>query len=489
MVAVLETQGMTLGELIGSAAGSYAATEITELAADHRDVVAGAAFIALAGARTHGLDFAAAARARGAAVVLYDPATSDRVPPGPSVALDDLRGRLGTLARTFYGPRVSRSTIVGITGTNGKTTVAYLLAQALAELGSTCAYIGTLGFGVPPRLAAHRLTTPDCVTLHREIAALSAANVALEVSSHALAQDRTAGLDLRHAVFTNLSHDHLDAHGDIESYGRAKSRLFTRSESERAVLNVDDAFTTTLRQSIASSVRVIGVTSRDAAGADLIGRPTLRGLAGLRIEVSGAFGRGEITSPLVGEFNASNLLLTLGALLSLDLGVGESCAALAACRPPPGRMEVFGGDSQPWVVVDYAHTPDALRRVIATLRECVGGALWCVFGCGGERDAKKRPKMGRIAAAADHVILTDDNPRGEDPAAIVTEIRAGIRAHPSLHVEHDRRAAVAYAITRAQAGDVVLVAGRGAESQQLFADRAVALDDRDVAVSILGQRA
>lgn len=489
MVAVLEAQGMTLGELLGQEAGRYAGAVVTDLVADDRDAVPGAAFLALSGARAHGLDFAEAARARGATIVLYDPATTDRVPADPSVSVARLRERLGVLARAFYGPKVARTTVVGITGTNGKTTVAYLLAQALSRLGRTCGYIGTLGFGIPPELAAHRLTTPDCLTLHREIAMLPVVNVALEVSSHALAQDRAAGLDLRHAVFTNLSHDHLDAHGDFASYGRAKTLLFTRPEAEYAVLNVDDPFAATLRQSIPSGVRLLGVTTQGTDSADLAGHARFSGLDGQRIDVSGAYGTAQITSRLTGEFNTSNLMLALGALLNLDLAFAEACEALGSCRPPPGRMEVFGGDDAPWVVVDYAHTPDALRRVLATLRLAAAGEVWCVFGCGGDRDAAKRPAMGRIAAAADHVVLTDDNPRSEDPEAIIAAIRAGLSGHGSVQVEHDRHAAIALAIAAAHPGDVVLVAGRGAERRQLFASQAVDFDDRDVVASILERRA
>jgi UDP-N-acetylmuramoyl-L-alanyl-D-glutamate--2,6-diaminopimelate ligase len=489
MAAVMETQGMRLSELLGARAGLHADIVITDLASDDRDVVPGAAFVALGGARNHGLEFADAARARGAAVVLYDRATTEKVPSGPSIDVRGLRDRLGELARTFYGPRVSRATVVGITGTNGKTTVAYLLAQALSKLGRTCGYIGTLGFGVPPQLAAHRLTTPDCLTLHREIALLPVVAVALEVSSHALVQDRAAGLDLRHAVFTNLSHDHLDAHGSIEAYGHAKTLLFTRPEAEHAVLNLDDPFAQRLREAIAASVRVLGVTTDDDAGADLAGTAQHRGLAGQDIEIRGAYGRGRIRSGLVGAFNTSNLVVTLGALLNLDVSFSEACEALGACAPPPGRMEVFGGGDAPWVVVDYAHTPDALQRVIAALRSVADGALWCVFGCGGERDAAKRPAMGHVSAAAEHVVLTDDNPRGEDPDAIIAAIHDASSGHASVRIERDRRKAIALAVAGARRGDVVLVAGRGAEPRQLFADHSTDFDDRAVVRSILGHAA
>ena len=491
MAAVLAPREMTLGALLGAEAGRHAELVVTDLVSDNRDVTPGAAFVAVAGQRSHGLDFADDARARGAAIVLYDPATTDAVPSGASVRVASLQARIGTLAQVFYGSRVAEKTVTGITGTNGKTTVAYLLTQALAHIGRTCGYIGTLGYGVPPELASHRLTTPDCLSLHREIASMPVANVALEVSSLALVQDRAAGIELRHAVFTNLSHDHLDAHGDIEHYGRAKAMLFTRPEAERAVLNLDDPFASRLHAAIAPNVDVLGVSTQGADGAALVGVARHAGLDGQTVAVSGHYGECRIESCLVGDFNTSNLIVTLGALLNLDVDLPAACAALGRCAPPPGRMQVFGGGDAPWVVVDYAHTPDALRRVLATLRAIVDGSLWCVFGCGGERDPAKRKAMGRAAAAAaDHVVLTDDNPRNEDPVSIVTAIRVGLSGHRSVRIEHDRRKAIAHAIGNARAGDVVLVAGRGAEPRQLFASGIeIDFDDRVVVASILDQRA
>jgi UDP-N-acetylmuramoyl-L-alanyl-D-glutamate--2,6-diaminopimelate ligase len=477
---------MTLGELLGPTAGLHSSLKISDLALDDRQVTTGAAFIAVAGGRQHGLQFATRALEHGAAVVLYEPSPDHPTVAEPSVAVADLKQRLGELARAFYGRAYGSPKVAGVTGTNGKTTVAYVLAQAMQRHGSPCAYIGTLGFGLPPSLTAHGLTTPDCVTLHREVAALATPFVALEVSSHALEQDRIAGLSLDTALFTNLTRDHLDHHGDMASYGRAKRRLFTLPEIRTAVINCDDGFAPELRRAVASDVRVIATSLGGAPDADLTARFVPRGLDGMTLEIAGTHGNHVLDSRFVGKFNAENLLLVLGALLAWDVALDDACAALAACRPPPGRMEILGGNDAPRVVVDYAHTPDALERVLATLRELSHGEVWCVFGCGGERDRGKRPLMGEISARyAEHIVLTDDNPRSEDPAAIVQDIRAGLTGHPSVIVEHARDIAIRRAVQGAQPRDVVLVAGKGHEAVQTIGTETRPFDDRAAAAAAL----
>jgi UDP-N-acetylmuramoyl-L-alanyl-D-glutamate--2,6-diaminopimelate ligase len=434
------------------------------------------------------LHYAPQAFARGAAVVLYDPREAETRVAGPSVAVPDLRARLGELARAFFAVG-AQPAVVGVTGTNGKTTVAYLLAQALGAPQRPCAYIGTLGYGLPPALTRHDLTTPDCLTLHREIAVLGAPRVAMEVSSHALAQDRIAGLAFHTAVFTNLTRDHLDAHGDFASYGRAKARLFELPGLEHAVLNADDPFAATLAAVLAPGCEALRVSARGAP-AELSAKVLRADLAGLELELSGMFGKARLKSRLIGEFNAENLVAALGALVAHGMSLPSACAALGAAHAPPGRMEVLGGPpTAPWVVIDYAHTPDALERVLTTLAGVATAELWCVFGCGGDRDRGKRPLMGGVAAdLADRVVLTDDNPRSEDPEEIVREIQAGVGAHPSVTVIHNRRAAIQAAIERAQPGDVVLVAGKGHESEQIVGAERRPFSDRDAAVEILGWR-
>jgi UDP-N-acetylmuramoyl-L-alanyl-D-glutamate--2,6-diaminopimelate ligase len=487
MVAAMDRKIVTLGELLGNDAGALAALKITDIVLDSRDVHPGCAFVALDGARTHGLQYASQARAKGAVVVLYDPATSSQRPGAPSVPVPRLRDRLGELAHRFYARKPHWPIITAVTGTNGKTTVTYLLAQALTLVGRTGGYIGTLGYGVPPELVEHRLTTPDCFTVHREIALMPVADVVMEASSHGLDQNRLDGLAVAGAVFTNLTHDHLDAHGSFAHYGEIKTKLFVRPELDHAVINMDDAFAPTLHAALSPDVHALGVTLRDAPDADIQGRIVKHGLDGQEIEISGAYGPAVLRTALIGEFNAMNLLLALGALLNLDVPIAEACTALGACSPPPGRMESFGGrGGQPRIIVDYAHTPDALTRALQAVRDLAQGEVWVVFGCGGDRDRAKRPLMGAAASAADHIVVTDDNPRSEDPAAIVAEIQQGIAADRDVHVEHDRAAAIAYAVGAAAADDVVLVAGRGHERVQQRAEGARDFDDRAVVQAIVG---
>jgi UDP-N-acetylmuramoyl-L-alanyl-D-glutamate--2,6-diaminopimelate ligase len=486
MMAALSPRERTLGELLGTAAGRYARLGVTDLTLDSRAVRPGAAFIAVRGGREHGLKYAQQALDSGAAIILYEPSADVGEPPQPNVAVPGLKARLGELAHAFYAS-VAAQTLIGVTGTNGKTTVAYLLAQVLSQPRRPCAYVGTLGYGVPPALTAHAWTTPDTLTLHRELEALGAPRVAMEVSSHALNQDRVAGLTFHTAVFTNLTRDHLDEHGDFASYGEAKRKLFTIPGLKAAVLNADDPFAAKIAGGLAPGCNLLRTSARGSA-AELSACLERSGLDGVELGISGTFGTARLASKLIGAFNADNLLSALGALLAQGMALPAACAALGAAKPPPGRMEVLGGPpDKPWVVVDYAHTPDALHRVLATLEDAVAGEIWCVFGCGGDRDRGKRSMMGGVAAdLADRIVLTDDNPRGEDPARIVSDIRAGLHDHPRVSVIHDRRTAIATAIERAGPGDVVLVAGKGHEAEQLVGAERRSFSDRAVAAELLG---
>ena len=490
MAAQLASRGRPLAEILGADSGLYARTEITDLTLDSREIVPGAAFVALQGAREHGLRYAAEALARGAAIVLYEPSAVYADPPIPSLAVPSLRKRCGELARAFFAT-LPAPTLIGVTGTNGKTTVAYLTSQALGIPQRACGYIGTLGYGVPPKLTRHALTTPDCFTLQREIAALRAPRVALEVSSHALAQNRIAGLTFDTAVFTNLTRDHLDEHGDLASYGRAKARLFELPGLKHAVVNVDDAFGAGLAANLALGCDLIRTTVRGARGADLSARLKRADLDGLTLEISGRFGAERLVSKLIGDFNAENLLGALGALLAQGQSLSAACSALGDAQPAPGRTEVLGRSRpSPWVVIDYAHTPDALRRVLRTLTALGPRRVVCVFGCGGDRDRGKRPLMGAAAAElADTIVLTDDNPRNEDPVEIVRDIHQGLSDHPDVRVIHDRRAAIRAALECAEPGDVVLIAGKGHETEQIQGAEKRPFNDRAVAAELLGGRA
>ena len=471
---------MALGELLGPAAGTQAGLMIADLVSDSRQVTRGAAFVALPGERRHGLDFTAEAFAAGAAIILHEPPATGAAGQGPMLAVPGLKGSLGEIAARFFGRAEPSDGLIGVTGTNGKTTVAWLIAQASTALGRSCGYVGTIGYGKPGALQTHALTTPDCLTLHRELAALGTTRAAIEVSSHALSQDRVAGLKFTTAAFTNLTRDHLDWHRTMEAYFEAKAKLFVRPELESAVINLADAYGPTLAGRLAPNVRKITVALGTDTGAAIEAVPTSRGLAGQVIEIRGEHGAARIDSRLLGTINAENLLVATGALVAAGTAIGDAAAALGRAEAPPGRLEVFGGPpARPWVVVDYAHTPDALERVLAELRSIASGSITCVFGCGGDRDRGKRAAMGAAAARfAEHIVLTDDNPRSENAVGIVADIKSGIARHPDLRVIHARDLAIAGAIDAAGPGDVVLVAGKGHETTQLVGGEVRPFEDR-----------
>jgi UDP-N-acetylmuramoyl-L-alanyl-D-glutamate--2,6-diaminopimelate ligase len=394
---------------------------------------------------------------------------------------------VGRIADRFFKSPSAQLRITGITGTNGKTTCAFLLAQCLERLGSRAAYIGTLGWGRIASLAPASLTTPDAVTLHRELAELHAAgvrDVAMEVSSQALDQDRVAAVRFHAAAFTNLSRDHLDYHQTMTAYGAAKARLFMAPDLEHIVVNVADAFGRELAQNYAGRAPLTAVWI--GAGDTLPTRRTLHAtqvtldVHGVSMQLDGSFGEARVDTRLLGRFNADNSLIVIACLLSLGASLAEAARVLAECNPPPGRMEVVDPDARgkPLAVVDYAHTPDALAKALGALREHCAGSLWCVFGCGGDRDPGKRPLMGSIAdELADRVIVTDDNPRSEDPQAITGAIISGIKSR-TVRVIHDRGEAIGTALKEARATDVVLIAGKGHEDYQIYGDTRRSFSDR-----------
>jgi len=468
---------------------------ITGLTSDSNAVQPGDAFVALRGATTHGLRFAMQANAAGAAAILFDPPAPDALTlPGTVVAVDGLRGRLGRIADRFHGNPSRSLGVTGVTGTNGKTSTVQLLAQAFTLRGETAGSIGTLGAGLHGALVAGERTTPDVLEVHRLLAQMrdaGAKKVAMEVSSHALEQGRVDGVAFKVAVFTNLTRDHLDFHGSMDAYGAAKRRLFAWPTLEAAVVNLDDAFGAEMLKGIAPGVRKIGLSSRDHPAANLRAGGAMLTPAGL------VFGLVEgglvqpIESPLLGRFNIDNLLAVAGALRAHGWTLPEIGAVLPRLQPVNGRMSRVGGtEHAPLVVVDYAHTPDALEQSLSSLREHTPGRLTCVFGCGGERDRGKRPLMAAIAERlADRVVVTDDNPRGEDGDAIVAEIRTGFTAADAVTFERNRLAAITLALAEARPGDVVLIAGKGHEAYQEIAGVRHAFDDLTVARELLEMRA
>lgn len=464
--------------------------EIYGITLDSRAVQPGYLFIAVPGVRTDGRDYVAGAYSRGAVAVVYE---VDGFEPdarsASAIGVRALRQHIGAIADRFYGAPTHRLKVVGVTGTNGKTTTTHLLAQALDQTEARCGLIGTLGSGFPGQLDPSLHTTPDAVSVHRlmaEFVSAGARTVCMEVSSHALDQARVAGVMFDIAVFTNLTRDHLDYHGDMEAYAAAKARLFDFPHLKAAVINQDDAFGHELIERTRSRVQIV---SFGLHGGDVQALSVETSTEGLALTIATPHGETRLRSPLLGRFNAANLLAALAALLVAGVPLIDATNALAQTQPVAGRMERFGGiDGKPLVVVDYAHTPDALEKVLQALREHTHNKLVCVFGCGGDRDRGKRPQMGRIAELlADIVILTNDNPRHEDPAAIINEIASGMQTTPST--VPDRTQAIRVALSSARAGDIVLVAGKGHEDYQQVGDKRLDYSDRDTVRALLKEAA
>jgi UDP-N-acetylmuramoyl-L-alanyl-D-glutamate--2,6-diaminopimelate ligase len=491
-----------LAELVAPWIAAPAGLEVSDVTLDSRAASPGALFLACGGRTHHGLAFAGEAVARGARAVIYEP---QGAPPGVQLgggtfiaALPGLAAHVGLIADRFFGCPSQQLTIAGITGTNGKTTCAWLLAQALQRCQRPAAYIGTLGVGMPPHLAAGEHTTPDAVTVHRRLAqlrALGAECVGMEVSSHALDQQRVNGVRFRTAVFTNLTRDHLDYHGSMEAYGTAKARLFAFPSLAEHIINIDDPFGAELARTATAGARLI-VTSRAAAAAMPAGAQFVRATRvraesqGLTVEVDSSFGSAELSLRLVGEFNVDNALTVLAVLLAWDVPLQQAAQALSRGRAASGRMEMFGGRGRsPLAIVDYAHTPDALANALRAARLHCRGQLRVVFGCGGDRDPGKRPLMGAVAAElADDIILTDDNPRSEQPQSIVAQILGGIPAGAPLTIEHDRALAIRLALERSAPDDVVLIAGKGHEGYQIRGNERRAFRDQAVVGEELARR-
>ena len=472
---------------------------VSDLTLDSRAVRPGTLFVAMPGLRTHGITFAEQAVQQGAIAILWDAATfEEAVPPCsvPLIDVSDLRSQLGTIADRFFHEPSRAIRVAGVTGTNGKTTTAYVLAAALAQLGRASAYAGTLGYGRIDAIHAGNFTTPDCITLHRELAELRSQGVhdlAMEVSSHALDQQRVGGMRFDTAIFTNLTHDHLDYHGTLAAYGAAKARLFQWPELKLAVINVDDAFGRELAQ---AHIGEVIVCSRSAATlAALPSHPRQRRLlalsdrpteAGLAIEIDGSWGRASLQSQFIGDFNVDNLLAVMAVLLGWGVALPRVLAALAPCTAPPGRMQTVTAAQRPLAIIDYAHTPDALEKALRAARRHCTGKLTCVFGCGGDRDATKRPLMGEIAERlADRVVVTDDNPRTESADAIIAAILAGMQRPQAATVQRDRALAIEAALAGGTAGDAVLVAGKGHEDYQIIGLERRHFSDAEVVRALL----
>ena len=462
---------------------------LVDLTADSRAVKLGSIFVAYPGTALDGRAFIPDAIARGAAAVLWERGgfTWDERWEVPNLGVDGLRERISEIAGAIFGDPSESLWMAGVTGTNGKTSVSQWIAAALDGLGRRSAVIGTLGNGLVGERVEAKNTTPDPIVLQRLLADYlrrGARHVAMEVSSHGLDQGRVAGIKYDVAVFTNLTRDHLDYHGTMESYAEAKFKLFSARGLRHSVVNVDDAWGAKFAGQIGGDVITFGLAPTARLRASQVG---LSG-AGVRFHVDSEWGKGDVGAKVLGAFNVSNLLAVLGALMAADVPFADAVRAVAALEPVPGRLERVGGGAEPLVVIDYAHTPDALEKALEALRPTVaaGHRLVCVFGCGGDRDPGKRPLMGRAASRlADHVIVTSDNPRSEHPAAIIGEVLAGVTGSPEA-IE-DRQVAIFSAVHQARPGDVVLVAGKGHETYQEIAGVRHPFSDREVARAALAE--
>ncbi len=500
----MSQRAMTLRDLLQNrdCPGSTGDILVRGLTLDSRTVQPGDAFVALRGTQVDGLVFAPAAIARGAAAVLSEGAPephADAPSVVPTIRIDGLREGLGTIASRWFAEPSRALHLIGVTGTNGKTSTVQLLAQALHRLGRRAATIGTLGAGLHGAIREGERTTPDVIAVHGLLAGFreeGATHVAMEVSSHALEQGRVNAVAFELAVFTNLTRDHLDYHGTMEAYAASKARLFAWPGLAAAVINIDDAFGRELSARIlarqadgpgglaAPKLLRYGI---DNAAAEVAAHEVQTNADGIAFRLVTPWGEGAVATRLLGRFNVSNLLAVVACLGQLGFDFDAIRDALAPLEPVAGRMNrIDGAKAGPLVVVDYAHTPDALEQSLTSLRAHCEGRLVCVFGCGGERDAGKRPQMGAIAERlADAIVVTDDNPRGEDGDAIVAQIVAGL-AHPAqATVERDRAGAISLAIGMARAGDIVLIAGKGHEPYQEVAGRKQPFDDSAIARRVL----
>ncbi len=450
---------------------------------DSRHIRPGDLFIAYPGAVTDGRHYIHQAIHAGAVTVLYDPddflLDSDSVNTIPVIPIPKLSQKLAMIALHFYHYPASQMSVTGVTGTNGKTTIAYQLAQAYDLLGSPAAYIGTIGQGDVHALKPLANTTPDALCIQHllhDYVVGGIQQVCMEVSSHALSLGRVEGIGFRQAIYTNLSHEHLDFHGSMEAYAKAKARLFAIPTLPCAVINQDDAYTLLMQQHVPSTCRLLTYGIDNASDVRAVSWQT--GMSGSTINVESPWGQHQLHTQSLGRFNLYNTLAVFTSLMASEIASVDAVVdVMSQLKPSPGRMEIVA--QHPCVIVDYAHTPDALENVLITLVDLKPQTLWVVFGCGGDRDRTKRPLMGRVASQYAHVIvLTNDNPRGEDPELIIQEIRQGMPVDSHIHAIPDRRAAIQYVLNNANANDIILIAGKGHEDYQIIGNQRFPFSDQ-----------
>lgn len=462
-----------MNQLIQKIFNSITIASITE---DSRKVKANTLFIALKGEVINGVDYIEAAIRQGASVVITETDLAKEHYQGiPIFFMPDIRQQLVFILAHFYQLKLENLKFVGVTGTNGKTSVAHMLAQVFAG-----GYVGTLGLGTLGSLNKTDNTTPNLMVLmplFKQLQQQSIDYCALEVSSHALIQKRTSGLPFKTAVFTNLSHEHLDYHGTMDAYAEAKYSLFLEPAIANAVICIDDKWGRALVKKLSSQTKYLSYGFSEQA--DIYPLSYKESLEGLCCLFNTPAGRFECDIAMIGTFNISNIMAVIGVLLVEGWQLANIAHAIAQLDSICGRMELI--KQQPTFVVDYAHTPDALAKALSTLKQLSRGNLWCVFGCGGDRDRSKRAEMGRVAQHyADKLVITNDNPRTEDPLAIVADIQAGLTNSGVAQVILDRAKAIRYCFEHSNSNDVVLVAGKGHEDYQIIGDRREYFSDQSI---------
>jgi UDP-N-acetylmuramoyl-L-alanyl-D-glutamate--2,6-diaminopimelate ligase len=483
---------MMLQELLEGWVDTAPAVRLTGICLDNRCIEPGEAFVAVQGQLGHGLDYAQAAVAAGAVAVIHDGLQPLPQLAVPAVMVNGLGDKLGELASRHFGAPSEQMTIAGVTGTNGKTSVAHFLAQSWQRVYGNAGMVGTLGYGPVGHIQSGERTTPDAIRLQQVLEDCLKAGVerlAMEVSSHALQQHRCQTVQFDAAIFTNLSRDHLDYHGDMAEYAAAKRRLFTDHAPAFAIINHDDELGKKWFGELNGGMQMLSFGLQE--GAELSAKVRSMDINGMNIRIDGPWGSEDFHTSLLGEFNASNLLATAGTLALLGMPWNKVLHQLEVMQPVPGRMMRLGGElGQPVVVVDYAHTPDALEQALQAARAHLNGRLVCVFGCGGNRDQGKRPQMGRAAEMlADDVVVTSDNPRDESASMIIEDVIAGFESPDKATIELDRAAAIQKAIANCQPGDIVLVAGKGHETWQEIGGQKIPFSDESTILTALGDAA
>lgn len=485
------TKTVTLAHLLYHLydASLYTDTKITGLTVDSRQVKPGNLFFACKGIHQDGKTFIDEAIQKGAHAILEEVdsdgvrfRTQNDIPIFP---IRNLAQEIGPIAAQFYDVPSKKLKMVGVTGTNGKTSCSHFIAEALQKNEIPCGLIGTLGIGMYGNLKESGFTTPDAITLQKSLAEFvhhGAQAVSMEVSSHSIDQGRINGIDFEVGIFTNLTRDHLDYHGTMEHYGLTKKKLFENNLTKYAVINADDEFGKQLIQTLHREnifAYSVNPTTTSSSKIPVIYADQIQlNSTGIQADVITPWGGGQLCIPLLGQFNLSNSLAVLTSLCLLELPLKKVLHTMSHLSPVPGRMQTLGGKNKPLVIVDYAHTPDALEKALIALRQHCQGKLYCLFGCGGDRDPGKRPLMAKIAEQhSDTVIVTDDNPRSEDPEKIIEDIKKGFEQPNKVIIQHDRSKAIQYIIQYAAIGDCVLIAGKGAETYQLIGQDKIPFSD------------